>query len=216
MRCTIARLIAPSAHAFRAIGCLLFLASATVAYGQAGAVPGTPLSPATPPSLLIFDENGNSFLNGLRQPNAVAAPQGGALYLLPNPVVPGVVDVKGTPDEPTTAPFGYSDRLIFDNFQNRVGQLQGLMIFQSWIDDADLSHDLADAQFQLPLSNFVVAEQGVEGNNVFIWTAGQAVYLGISDGAVPEPSTLVLGAVGLIIWGFAALRKGGVAKMTWN
>ena len=112
-----------------------------------------PLSPATPPTLLIFDENGNSFLNGLRQPNAVAAPQGGALYLsFPNPVVPGVVDVKGTPDEPTTAPFGYSDRLIFDNFQNRAGQLQGLMIFQSWIDDADLSHDLADTQFQLPLS----------------------------------------------------------------
>jgi hypothetical protein len=96
---------------------------------------------------------------------------------------------------------GVSDLI---RFTNASGLLTGgqpgadRMIFYSEPPDPGESGVLADTGLPLivervPNDNGGVIEIGVEGNNRFQWSPfGQDnnVYIGVSDGAIPEPSTL--------------------------
>ena len=154
---------------------------------------------------LTFDEQGNSLLNGGPNPNQVQLVAGGGIdFFLPVPVIPGFVLVSGSSDVNTANPNGISDLLTFSNTQLASGQTVGVMNYQSLIDDIDPNNDPADVptlQFTQPVST--VNEIGPEGNNGFTWipdppNPAGSVYVGISDGVVPEPTSIVLGGLGMI------------------
>ena len=154
-----------------------------------------------------FDENGHGSLTtasgGVIPIPGVLIPGAGVQYVLPFPVAPGIVDVRGTPDEPPTPVFPFSDRMIFDtNSAN-----QGILTFQSWIDDASPTADLADVQVTgfLP-SAFITDEVGHEGDNFFFWQTPGVIYRGVSD-AVPEPGSLVMAGMGMIALATAGRRR---------
>jgi hypothetical protein len=182
------------------VGAAVF-GSAPIAFAQN---PGDP-QPGFPGFFLTFDELGNGTLgtpSGIGPDPGVAVAGVGVQYALPVPVIPGDVLVKGPADD--VANFGYSDRLVFDN-----GPVGGILTFQSLRDDAS-PPDPADVPTFPITSSFVVFEIGPEGNNSFSWTPGAgfptgATYQGISD--TPEPSTLILGALGLVALYALAWRR---------
>ncbi len=171
--------------------------SANIAFAQQ--LPGTPLGDADG-FTMAFDENGNATING--QPITGTALQGGGIvYDLPTTVATGTVSVFSPVDVSPTNPNGFSDILAFTT--GLFGQ--SVLVYTSFLDDP--SHpDLADRLLDvsaLPPSPFSVIETGPEGINGFQWIADPsqpnfAIYNGISDGVLPEPSTFVLGGLGLI------------------
>jgi len=161
--------------------------------------PGATLA-GVPGFTLIFDEQGNSRLNGGLNPNPVTfIPGGGIQFQLPGAVVPGDVLVFNPLDQFAG---GHSDRITFSNITN-AGVRTDFMLYESLIDESTGADNLADVASFPITSTFVANEIGPEGNNGFTWipdpnnTAG-AVYNGISDGVVPEPATIVLGGLGMI------------------
>ena len=166
---------------------LVFIGSPRAALGQA---PGTPIGGAG--FTLTFDEYGNALLDTGALITGVPVAGSGVLFPLPVPVVPGSVLVKGIPAD--TANFGYSDRI---QFITDVASNTSSMLFQSFIDDADIQP--ADVS-QFPIdSTIVVQEVGVEGDNSFTYLAAPATYVGISDGQIPEPATLALLGIGGLV-----------------
>ena len=168
---------------------------------------------------LNFDENGKSLLNGGPNPNPVVPISGGGLqFWLPQQVAPGFVLIQAPHDSTAANPLGDTDLLTFTNQLNTTGNLVGVMLFESLIDDTDASLDLADVKsFHYPVPIITIQEFGVEGNNGFQWipdpnNAFGAVYNGISDSLVPEPSTFVLGGLGLLSLAALAYRRSRWAK----
>src|SRR6266568_7812772 len=146
-----------------------------------------------------FDENGHGSLTtasgGVIPIPGVPIPGAGIQYVLPFPVTPGVVDVRGTPDEPPSPVFPFSDRMIFDT---NAAQ-QGILTFQSWIDDTEPTVDLADVQVTgFAPSAFITDETGHEGDNSFFWQTPGVIYHGVSDAPVPEPGSLVMAGMCLV------------------
>ena len=153
---------------------------------------------------LAFDEQGNSLFNGGPNFNLVVPLAGGGInFFLPVQVVPGYVLATDPIDISTTNPTGESDLLVFFNTTLASGQTVGVMNYGSLIDD-NSPPDLADVtNFSFPQPITTITESGLEGNNAFTWipdppNAAGAVYIGISDGVVPEPSSVVLGSLGMV------------------
>jgi MYXO-CTERM domain-containing protein len=90
-------------------------------------------------------------------------------------------------------PNGFSDQLQF----HQGGPTGGLLTYLSLLDDNE-PPDLADVVGLVPAGGPAVLEMGPEGNNGFVWgpTPSGAIYQGISD--TPEPSTFILGGLGLL------------------
>jgi hypothetical protein len=183
---------------------ILILSSAATAFAQA---PGSTAAGAVG-FTFTFDEYGNSLLNGGPNPLPVVFPAGGGIqYFLPQLVVPGDVVVLNSADVSPTNIAGISDLLSFSNQGN-----QGVLLFQSLIDDNDPPAPADVLSFPLNAA-FTVGESGPEGFNTFQWipdpaNAAGAVYNGVSDGMVPEPSTFVLGAgLGIISLVVARWRR---------
>jgi hypothetical protein len=167
---------------------------------------------------LDFDENGNASISengGAFVPLAgVLAPDpsnGGILaltYFLPasqTPVGNGTVTVL-EPDE------SLSDAIRFTDANGALtGGSADRMIYYS--DNTDGGTDLADTGFPANLGSGAqggpVFETGPEGNNGFFYGfgAGQNNYNGISD-SVPEPGTLLLLGIGLVL-ARPAMRRWG-------
>jgi hypothetical protein len=178
-----------------------------VAFGSAGiafavAVPGTPAGGA-PGFILEFDEVGHGQLilpgpgGGLFPNPGVPQIGGGLEFTLPVNVIPGDVIVTNVDDVSVDNPTGFSDLLTFFN----VGP-NGILLYRSLQDEAEPHPDAADVLgLVFPATPFGTPETGPEGNNGFVWIVGDpagpsyTVYNGISD--VPEPSTIVLGGLGL-------------------
>ncbi len=153
-----------------------------------------------------FDENGHGSLTtasgGVIPIPGLPIPGAGIQYVLPFPVAPGIVDIRGTPDEPSPV-FPFSDRMIFDT----NGANQGILTFQSWIDDTSPTVDLADVQVTgFTPSPFITDETGHEGDNFFFWQTPGVIYRGVSD-AVPEPGSLFIAGTGLVGLATAARRR---------
>jgi hypothetical protein len=184
------------------LGALAF-GSAKVAFGQ----PGRPL-PGNPGFILEFDETGHGqLITSVLVPNpGVPQPGGGLEYFLPVSVTPGDVAVYNVEDVSSSNPTGFSDLLTFFNSGG-----SGILLYRSLQDEGEPFPDLADVLgLADPGTPFSVVESGPEGNNGFVWFAGTSsgnpdytVYNGISD--VPEPSTFVLGGLGLV--GLFLIRK---------
>lgn len=177
------------------LAALLFVAGAAPAF--ATPLPGSIID-GSPPFTTTFDEQGNGTLTTASGSvnNFWAAGAYGIQYRLYAFVQPGNVVVTDPDAISPTNPLGVSDILHFDNDDN----LGGIMIYSSVWDENDPVHDLAD----VPLANvlyystpadFYINEVGPEGSNGFQWIALGATYNGISD--IPEPSTFVLGGLGL-------------------
>lgn len=167
-----------------------------------------------PPAFSVtVDEYGNgSFVDptGLVLPLPVVPVPLGVGYLLPFPTVPGDLLIF----EPGPAQ-GLSDIIRF--------QENGVMAFISdGSDGIDAPADVAIPLEQIPLqTNLITAlEVGPEGNNYALYSplgsmpgsiVGAALfpvdYRFISDGSIPLPSTVGMGAVGLGLMGLSAVRR---------
>jgi hypothetical protein len=167
--------------------------------------PGAP-APGVPDFIFSFDENGHGFFNG--QPVPANPVNGGGIdYFLPVPVAPGNVIVNGPSDVGSTGGNGFSDLLTF-----MQGPAGGVLFYQSLADDPS-PPDLADiVNLTAPTTPFSVLETGPEGNNGFVWNplGTQTLYNGISD--IPEPSTIVLGGLGLLSLAAVAYRRRRAAR----
>ena len=200
---TTAALIAITALSFVAFGSTRI----ALAQGPGSSVPGA-LG-----FTLNFDEYGNSLLNGLPNPGVPVA-GGGVNFLLPSQVIPGFVLVQAPFDINSANPGGDSDLLIFSNTVLTSGQTVGVLTYESLIDPFDplLPADVPVLNYLAPV--LTIQEVGTEaGTNGFSWVpfpanVNGAYYNGISDGKlVPEPSTFVLGGLGLVSWGAVAYRR---------
>jgi len=127
----------------------------------------------------------------------VLDPGGGLDFFLPVPVVAGDVIVVNPLDVTDNNPNGFSDLLTF------LPGIHGTLVYRSLLDEMEPFPDPADvAGLIFPATPFSVLESGPEGNNGFVWIVGDpagpsyTVYNGISD--TPEPSTFVLGGLGLV------------------
>src|SRR6476469_8323113 len=116
-------------------------------FALAGNAAAQPLPGGTTPGAgfqFNFDENGHGSLTtasgGVIPIPGVPIAGAGIQYVLPFPVAPGIVDIRGTPDEPPSPVFPFSDRMIFDTNSAQ----QGILTFQSWIDENEPKVDLAD------------------------------------------------------------------------
>jgi hypothetical protein len=182
----------------------LFVLAVGSAKGGIPADPGTPVAGA-PGFLMIFDENGHATINGQPVPGT-PVPGGGVDYPLPVPVAPGSVGVFTPGDASDSNPNGFSDLLTFSiNPLNN----QGVLLYESLLDDSS-PPDLADVlRLVQPTTPFSVTETGPEGNNGFVWSSPidptKTVYQGISD--IPEPSTFILGTLGLMILALLGWRR---------
>src|SRR5262249_17733319 len=149
----------------------------TLADNAAGQLPG-----GTTPGAgfqFNFDENGHGSLTtasgGVIPIPGVPIPGAGVQYVLPFPVTPRVVDIIGTPDEPPSPVAPFSDRMIFDT---NAAQ-QGILTYQSWIDESTPPTDLADVPItNFTPSSFTTNETGREGNNSFFWQVPGVIYHG--------------------------------------
>jgi len=181
------------------------LGAANIAFGGQPADPGTPIG--TPGFVMTFDENGHATING--QPSPVLAVGPGVTYILPGPVVPGFVNVFGPSDIGPNNPNGFSDLLQFV----QGGPTGGLLIYSSLLDDP--STDLADVPGLVQQAGPGVVETGPEGNNGFVWVGPtdptQTKYIGISD--IPEPSTFILGGLGLLALFLIGRRRWALKKV---
>lgn len=184
----------------------------TLAFGSARTFAqaiGQPIA-AVPPFQLDFDETGNSLLNGLPNPNQVVPVAGGGIqFYLPGIVQPGQVLITNLNDITTANPTGDSDLLTFSNGPGLNGALTGIMLYESLFDPPEplLAADVPLLNYIAPI--LTIAEIGPEGSNGFSYIVPGATYNGVSDGFLrtPEPSTFVLGALGLL--GLAALAYRG-------
>ena len=152
---------------------------------------------------LDFDENGNGSVsvNGgafvpspgfLLDDPSQAGVQLVLIYTLPELVVEGDLSVF----EPTG---GLSDVVRFTDANGGLSGAGNLLIYYS--DNTDGGTDLADTGFPANLNTGntgSVDETGPEGNNGFQFVAGANIYNGISD-TVPEPGTLLLLGIGLVL-----------------
>jgi len=175
---------------------LLAFAGNTNAFAQ----PGTPQA-SVPPFTLNFDETGASLLNGGPNPNPVVPVAGGGIqFYLPGLVTPGDVLISTGFDVNSANPTGASDVLSFSNGPGLTGTLTGIMLYQSLLEPADplLAADVQNLVFATPFSP--LQETGTEAANGFSWITTGATYNGLSDGFLrtPEPSTFVLGGLGLL------------------
>jgi hypothetical protein len=176
---------------------LAAVGSAKIAFANVG-VPGMPL-PGNPDFTFTFDENGNSFFGNGQPVQWGVDGAGGIDFVLPVPVVPGSVIIHGNSDFGVDNPFAFSDLLTFSNIPLDTG-FTGLLVYSSLADDGS-PPDLADVpNLVAPATNFSTTEIGPEGANGFTWADPFAIsattYNGVSDGKVPEPSTIVLAALG--------------------
>jgi len=183
----------------------------TFAFGSARLVfaqaIGQPIA-AVPPFQLDFDEAGNSLLSGLANPNQITfVPGGGIQYYLPGIVQPGQVLIGSSVDVDPNNLKGVSDLLTFSNGPGINGLVTGIMLYESLIDPLDpvLAADVMQLNFLAPIVS--IAEIGPEGNNGFSYVVPGATYNGISDGRIPEPSTFVLGGLGLFSLTLLAYRR---------
>ncbi len=181
--------------------------SANIAFAQD---PGTPVN-GTPEFTMTFDENGNATINGQPSPAfLLGGPTGGGvLYILPGPIAPGFVNVFSPGDISPTNPNGFSDLLVFQ----QGGPTGGDLIYFSLLDD-NSPPDAADSAGTGPGGGpFAVTEMGPEGSNGFGWIPSNThtVYQGISD--IPEPSTFILGGLGLIALFLIGRRRGALKKI---
>jgi len=182
----------------------LAFGSARIAFAQAI---GQPIA-AVPPFQLNFDEVGNSLLNGLPNPNQVSLVAGGGIdFYLPGPVQPGQILVNSSVDVDPNNVTGDSDLLTFFNGPDVNGLITGIMRYESLIDPFDplLPADVARLNYMVPVQS--IGEVGPEGTNGFLYAVPGATYNGISDGLVPEPSTFVLGGLGLLSLAALAYRR---------
>ncbi len=180
------------------------LCAAHTAFAQG---PGA-VAPGSVGFTLQFDEAGNALLNGVPI-SGVPVLGGGVDFTLPVQVIPGDVLITSTIDVDSSNPNGDSDLLHFSNTTLASGQTVGILTYESLIDGSDplLAADVPRLNYIAPV--LTIGEVGPEGNNGFTWVpdpgnlAG-SVYIGISDGLlIPEPSSFVLGGLGLL--GLAAL-----------
>jgi hypothetical protein len=188
------------------IAILSTLAFGTARIGFAQAI-GQPIA-AVPPFQLNFDEVGNSLLNGLPNPNQVSLVAGGGIdFYLPGIVQPGQVLINSSVDVDPNNVTGDSDLLTFSNGPGLNGVVTGIMRYESLIDPFDplLPADVARLKYLVPIQ--AIAEVGPEGTNGFLYVVPGAVYNGISDGLVPEPSTFILGGLGLLSLAVLAWRR---------
>jgi len=83
------------------------------------------------------------------------------------------------------------------------------MLYQSLLDPGDplLAADVQRLVFATPFSS--LTETGTEAANGFAWSVPGATYNGLSDGFLPspEPSTFVLGGLGLLSLAALAYRR---------
>jgi PEP-CTERM motif-containing protein len=186
--------------------------SGNIAYAVTG-TPGMPLA-GNPDFTFTFDENGHGFFDNNQPVQWGVAGGGGIDYVLPVPVHPGNVLVLNNSDVGPNNPNGFSDLLTFFNItQNNVPV--GVLFYQSLQDD-NSPPDFADVLNLIqPATTFSVAEIGPEGANGFKWVdpfgLSATTYNGISD--VPEPSTIILGGLGLIALLLIGRRRGGLKKV---
>jgi len=200
---------------------------------QADVIPSPGLSALVPtgPFIVTFDENGNGTIKvGSGQTITLAgvliadpsAPPGSPLsltYMLPEPVVTGTVSF--------TEPSGVTSDWL--RFTDAVGTISGAatgagprMIFYSDIETGETGF-LADVGppanitagnfLACGVSPFCAGETGPEGANGFDYRPGGVPfpqnneYVGISDAAVPEPTSLALLASGLAVMGLLVRRR---------
>jgi hypothetical protein len=198
------------------------------AFGLAlAALLGLGPEPARASFVMQFDEFGNGFINqnntGFQRVLGTLLPDptqvGNPLvlsFLLPEAVVTGDLRV-----------FDDANRTMLGDllrFTDAAGQLSGAlsgagsrMIFYSAPDEADVPAVRADTGFPalivprdeitLPSGEIIrgTLEAGPEGANGFTWSASTTLaggpanlYIGISDGVVPEPSSLALLGIGML------------------
>jgi hypothetical protein len=168
---------------------------------------------------LNFDENGNGMvsINGapftplpgqlLPDPSQAGNPPA-LTYILPAGQVPVFNGDGGILETPLST--SLSDGVRFtDGNGNLSGATADRMIYYS--DTTDGATDLADTGIPANfVSSFTVIEVGPEGNNGFSFGSAN-VYHGISD--IPEPSTLILGGLGLMTLLLFGRRRGALKKV---
>jgi len=178
---------------------------------------------------LVFDEFSNGFLQNPTGSNPV--PLGGTLqndptvpaggtprmvltFVLPMPVVTGDVRIF----EPGGSPTAPSDLLRFTNAGGGLGgAINGdRLIFYSELPEpgetlvppADTG--LPPMEQWVPRDGGGITEVGPEGNNSFVWIpngVNDNIYIGLSDGVIPEPASIISFGLGMLGLGFCAWRR---------